>query len=950
MAWRRAAAAILGASALLVAPIVVEPAAAQAGSEASGDVLGALDGALAAPGGARARVADAVAGLPTRRPSGRPLGPVAVLGVRGRGDWQWYVQQWLLPRVPDEARIADAFVEAAWMRFAVVDRAFPESLDALAGAVTSGQATPTDIADLNQGLDVNGTVSARVAGSFSLHGAIRVEARLTGGRTPAGVFENDAEITLPAGLADLGRWNPKALAVWLGVGLLVALRSLRGRGHINVRVDRRGNADPNITYTAYAATRTIRDDPTGRHILANKPLTGDAVTLAALPARALTIAVRRVERDPKTLQIANNQLEEKSVDVLKGRTANVAFEFKSDLTIVEISLHHADASPLEGQALLAVAGQAESTRYVRDGKTKIHLGAGAHRLLIGVHDRGFELPVRIEDRVRNLEIDFDIDATDKAFFTGARDAVAPYVHGDVQAAADALAAAGQDKPAALLRAELHRARGESQEAAEALEQAGRLKDAARLRAATGDNAGTAALLERAGDFKGAAEQHRNAGNLEAAVEAFSNSKQWDEALQCAMQSGNRSLVATVLERRGDRLEAARIHLEEDDSERAIAMLQGINLSDPRFGEASLLLAQLFHQRGEPDLALRKLDEAVDVFGSETSLELRDQIAQQFEARGDFRVALECYEHIRKRDIQFPGMAEKIQQLREKLESPAVAPKATAATEAGRQGSRYVIEEEIGRGGMGVVYRARDKVLGRVVALKRLPDNLKEHPTAVKLFLREARSAAAMNHPNVVTLYDAGQESGAYYITMEFMEGRPLNELLRARTKFPPRDALRLAVQVADGLAYAHGEGIVHRDIKPSNLFLTTKGRVKIMDFGLAKMVEEVRKASSIIAGTPYYMAPEQALGAAVDQRADLYAFGVSLYEFVVGDVPFREGDVGYHHRHTEPPDPCERVPGLAPEFGCLILHLMAKAPDDRPAHAAQVREGLQALLRSVRAD
>jgi serine/threonine protein kinase len=315
-------------------------------------------------------------------------------------------------------------------------------------------------------------------------------------------------------------------------------------------------------------------------------------------------------------------------------------------------------------------------------------------------------------------------------------------------------------------------------------------------------------------------------------------------------------------------------------------------------------------------------------------------------------ALVAYEAIEKKDAAYPGLAEKLAELRGRLGNtgtvaqsrPVVDPRAPTEAPAPEE-DRYELIAEVGRGGMGVVYKARDRRLGRVVALKRLPENLRDHPTAVRLFLREARAAAALNHPNIVTLFDADQYDGNYYITMEFLEGLPLDAILRKRGKLALRDALRLSVQIATGLQYAHEAGVIHRDIKTSNLFFTKDKVVKIMDFGLAKMVEEVRRAATVIGGTPYYMAPEQSAGESVDHRADLYAFGVTLYELLTGRVPFTEGDVAYHHRHTPPPDPRELVPDLPEAPVALIERLMAKSADDRPARTAEVTAALQALLR-----
>ncbi len=251
-------------------------------------------------------------------------------------------------------------------------------------------------------------------------------------------------------------------------------------------------------------------------------------------------------------------------------------------------------------------------------------------------------------------------------------------------------------------------------------------------------------------------------------------------------------------------------------------------------------------------------------------------------------------------------------------------------------SRYDILEQIGRGGMGVVFKARDRRLGRLVALKQLPENLREHPTAIELFLREARAVAALNHPNIVTLYDADEENGKFFLTMELLEGQALNQILRHEERLSPHRCCQLGIQIAAGLHYAHEKRIVHRDVKTANLFWTRDKLLKIMDFGLSKMLEEVRKSTTVIGGTPYYVAPEQIEGQSVDRRADLYAFGITLFELATGSVPFREGDVLFHHRHTPAPDPRERSAGLPDALAELIRALLEKDPARRPQTAAQV--------------
>jgi serine/threonine-protein kinase len=245
--------------------------------------------------------------------------------------------------------------------------------------------------------------------------------------------------------------------------------------------------------------------------------------------------------------------------------------------------------------------------------------------------------------------------------------------------------------------------------------------------------------------------------------------------------------------------------------------------------------------------------------------------------------------------------------------------------------------------MGVVYRARDTRLDRVVALKRLSPHLADHPRAVALLLQEARSAARLNHPNIVTVYDVDHEDGAYFITMELMEGQALDAVVRRRGKLTPKAAAWVGQHAAAGLAYAHERRIVHRDVKTANLFITRERSLKIMDFGLAKMVEEVRRRASLIAGTPSYMAPEQAQGIEVDGRADLYALGVTLFELLTGKLPFEHGDPAYHHLNTPPPDPREAAQDVPDAFAELVVQLMAKRPEERPAATGEVAAKLATI-------
>jgi serine/threonine-protein kinase len=306
-------------------------------------------------------------------------------------------------------------------------------------------------------------------------------------------------------------------------------------------------------------------------------------------------------------------------------------------------------------------------------------------------------------------------------------------------------------------------------------------------------------------------------------------------------------------------------------------------------------------------------------------------------------ALRILDALRQRD---PGrnLATRIEALRKRADALTV-PRSAAASPFPAAG-RYEIQAEIGRGGMGVVYRARDTRLDRIVALKRLSHHLRDNPRAVALLLQEARSAASLNHPNIVTVYDVDHDDDAYFITMELMDGQPLDAVIRRRGKLTSKAAAWVGHHAATGLAYAHERHIVHRDVKTANLFITRARSLKIMDFGLAKVVEEVRRRASLIAGTPSYMAPEQAQGIEVDGRADLYSLGVTLFEALTGKLPFESGDPAYHHQNTPPPDPRESVPDVPDAFAELVTRLMAKRPDARPADTSEVAAQLAALSSS----
>ncbi|WP_031162756.1 Stk1 family PASTA domain-containing Ser/Thr kinase [Streptosporangium roseum] len=251
--------------------------------------------------------------------------------------------------------------------------------------------------------------------------------------------------------------------------------------------------------------------------------------------------------------------------------------------------------------------------------------------------------------------------------------------------------------------------------------------------------------------------------------------------------------------------------------------------------------------------------------------------------------------------------------------------------------RYRVESRIARGGMATVYLALDIRLDRTVAVKVMHRSLAEDPSFVRRFIGEAKSVASLSHPNVVHVFDQGTDGDNVYLSMEYVPGRTLRDVLRARGRLPAREALEVMIPVLAALGAAHQAGLVHRDVKPENVLLSDDGRVKVVDFGLARAIEATNQTrTGVMIGTIGYMSPEQVTSGATDARSDVYSAGIMLFELLTGRQPY-EGDtpmsVAYRHVHDTVPAPSALLPGTPPLLDTLVAQATARDPATRPADA-----------------
>ncbi|HTO72763.1 MAG TPA: protein kinase, partial [Gemmatimonadales bacterium] len=477
---------------------------------------------------------------------------------------------------------------------------------------------------------------------------------------------------------------------------------------------------------------------------------------------------------------------------------------------------------------------------------------------------------------------------------------------------------GQPKRASLLRAQ-H------------LLQAGEVEAASRLFDEAGETLRAAELLERAGrpadaaqrylaiqDYARAAELFIKADDRRQAAMAWEAGRRFKDAAALYQELGETDKARGLYEKLGDYYHAALLCQELGHQGRTIELLQKVDTESDDYYQASLLLGDLFISQEMWDAARERYMKLTGRQGDPASLmEPLYRLGTLAEKQRDYPTALQWYERILSHDVNYRDAMGRANLIKRALSSAkralSEAPKEASTvveSNGGEKPRRYRLIKKIGQGGMGIVYQAEDSVLNRVVAYKVLPPSVKEQPKVLASFLREARIAASLSHPNIVAVYDAGHEAGDLYIVMEYVDGISLKERLQQVAPLPHDEFMHVALQLCQGLAYAHRHKVVHRDIKPANVMLGRDGQVKIMDFGLAKVVSDALADRTSVKGTPLYMAPEQVTGEQVDHQSDIYSLGCTLYRMATGRPPFTGGDLYYHHLHTAPEPPVSLNPGL----------------------------------------
>ena len=551
--------------------------------------------------------------------------------------------------------------------------------------------------------------------------------------------------------------------------------------------------------------------------------------------------------------------------------------------------------------------------------------------------------------------------------------------GDWQRAADVCRDIGDRKKANTLEARALVEQGEHLEAAKRYIQNENMVAAAEQLLKGGDIMKAVEALRRGGQALKAAELLTEHGRDIDAGLLYEEASAWVEAADCYEKLGQHADRERCLLKAGKGYEAGRMAFERGDLERALSFFESIPPVDERYFDAGLFRGQIYERIG-------KLQEAADAYNSFLQERMADEnnrvlfmrVAQILEGIGRPRAALSALGRLLTGGFGTPDITAWASRLEDASydddttramggDAAAELNRETATASAKDQGggrempsvvmphmqdsregravaalsSRYRFGECMGQGGNGIVYRATDLALDRDVVVKFLHQGLLPTDVARQYFMREARTAGKLNHTNIVTIFDIGEEADMLFYSMELVDGQTLADLIiDSGGHLTHAQALPIAASLCDALQYAHDQQVIHRDIKPGNVMVNTKEQVKLLDFGLAKALDENPDKSVFLCGTPFYMSPEQIRREFLDHRTDIYSLGCLLYVMYTGDVPFPDGNVFQHHQQTAPPDPRIRVPDIPASVAKVLMKAIAKDRNQRFQQAGNVASAL----------
>ena len=498
------------------------------------------------------------------------------------------------------------------------------------------------------------------------------------------------------------------------------------------------------------------------------------------------------------------------------------------------------------------------------------------------------------------------------------------------------------------------------------------------------------LFQEAGDLGKAGDVYLAAGNLDAAAKCLQAvgrtreahvaagrfheaRKQWAEAGAAYAKAGDHAragdcyaktedaeLAAQNYAKAGQYYGAGLAYSHMGRFEDAIRQLQRIKESDDIFDQSRALLGRCFYELHDYAHCAATLEN--HLMGKRVrkdNMDLYYMLSLAHEQVGKLERARDILQKVRSVDVAYRDVATRISNISSRISMGAEAAATPAPqTVAGRPpeadaqvmtmvenllGGRYRLESELGRGGMGVVYKAEDTQLDRPVAIKFLGSLVDGSESYRKRFVREAKAAAKVNHPNIISIYEISVNVGKTYIAMEFVQGTNLYGYVRDKGKLTPRQAANIVGQACSALQAIHEVGIVHRDVKPDNILIAKGGLVKLMDFGLAKSETSRMTAANAVMGTPSYMSPEQAKGEDADLRTDIYSMGLVLHEALTGETYFCEGDVMERQKTEMPPAPGEMVADIPKEMDDIVMKCVAKDPVERYQTAAELLQAIRSL-------